>query len=469
MKCESCGYELEEDKLYCPKCGYEIHMVPDFDPEIEEKITGALEGITNHLIESEKKEEKEAQREKKEKQEIKISFISTMIAVIFIIMLAVGLLLSNHMGTMEARVDRARKAASEKNYTKAIENMLKAVEMDNSNMELKYALGEYYLLDGQTSKAIAVFQEIIAADGENEEAYRGLIGIYEKAEDYEAVNQLVLSSHSDKIINTFTKYIANPPEFNYEQGTYDTILRLKLSANTSGKVYYTLDGSEPDERSQVYTNPIVLDDGICTVRAFFINDYGIRSETAVQIYQIHLNKAHEPEISLDSGNYTQPQMITVTVPKGESVYYTIDGSVPTMDSISYNNPIALPMGDSTYCFISYNEDGVASGVVQRQYKFDFQAVLDLPSAVNLLIVGLMQKGIITDINCSVPDRNGRNLYVCSSAISINQRSYYLMVEYYKDLTGVDTRTGNMYCVDAENGALFKAAVDKDGYYSVVSF
>lgn len=37
-----------------------------------------------------------------------------MIAVILIIMLAVGLLLSNHMGTMEARVDRARKAASEK-------------------------------------------------------------------------------------------------------------------------------------------------------------------------------------------------------------------------------------------------------------------------------------------------------------------------------------------------------------------
>ena len=75
MKCESCGYELEEDKLYCPKCGYEIHMVPDFDPEIEEKITGALEGITNHLIESEKKEEKEAQREKKEKQR-KISAIT---------------------------------------------------------------------------------------------------------------------------------------------------------------------------------------------------------------------------------------------------------------------------------------------------------------------------------------------------------------------------------------------------------
>lgn len=469
MKCENCGHELEEGKLYCPNCGYEIHMVPDFEPEIEEKITGALEGITNHLIESEKKEKKEAQREKKEKQEIKVSFISTMIAGVLIVLLAAGLLLSNSMGSLEAKVERAEKAAAEKDYTKAIENMLQAVEMNDSDMELKYTLGEYYLLDGQASNAAAVFQEIIAADGENEEAYRGLIGIYEKDGDYEAVNRLILSSHSDKIINAFTKYIANPPQYNYEQGTYDMILRLKLSANTSGKVYYTLDGSEPDERSQVYTNPIVLEDGIYTVRAFFINDYGIRSETAVQIYQIHLNKAHEPEISLDSGTYTQPQMITVDVPKGESVYYTIDGSVPTMDSISYSNPIALPMGESTYHFISYNEDGVASEVVQRQYQFDFQAVLDLPSAVNLLIVGLMQQGIITDTNCSVPDRNGRNLYVCSSAISINQRSYYLMVEYYEDLTGVNTRTGNMYCVDAENGALFKAAVDEDGHYSVVSF
>ena len=469
MKCESCGYELEEDKLYCPKCGYEIHMVPDFDPEIEEKITGALEGITNHLIESEKKEEKEAQREKKEKQEIKISFISTMIAVILIIMLAVGLLLSNHMGTMEARVDRARKAASEKNYPKAIENMLKAVEMDNSNMELKYALGEYYLLDGQTSKAIAVFQEIIAADGENEEAYRGLIGIYEKAEDYEAVNQLVLSSHSDKIINTFTKYIANPPEFNYEQGTYDTILRLKLSANTSGKVYYTLDGSEPDEKSRVYQNSILLDDGIYTVRAYFVNEFGIRSETAVQIYQIHLSRAHEPEVMPESGEYSQPQMISVTVPEGESVYYTVDGSKPTKDSIPYNNPIAMPIGGSSYQFISYTEDGAASEVVRRDYAFAFQSTLDIQGAMNLLLVGLIDKGIIADTNCSVPDRGGRNLYVCSSAISINQKNYFLMIEYYEDPTGVNTRTGNMYCVDADTGGLYTAALDEDGHYSVVSF
>ena len=44
-----------------------------------------------------------------------------------------------------------------------------------------------------------------------------------------------------------------------------------------------------------------------------------------------------------------------------------------------------------------------------------------------------------------------------------------MVEYYEDMTGIHTRTGNMYCVDAETGALYQAAIDDNGYYSVVSF
>ena len=73
------------------------------------------------------------------------------------------------------------------------------------------------------------------------------------------------------------------------------------------------------------------------------------------------------------------------------------------------------------------------------------------------------------MSCAVPGKGGRNLYVCSSAVSINSRSYYLMVEYYEDMTGIHTRTGNMYCVDAETGALYQAAIDDNGYYSVVSF
>lgn len=472
MKCLNCGCELEEGKLYCPKCGYEVQIVPDFEPEIEETINnamnGALEDIANHLTLDKEKKQREEQLEQEELQHNQIRFYSTLAAVGTILLIFAAMLMYNHSGTVENRLAQAEKAAQKGNYAKAIEYTLRAVEKNSQDMEARNLLGLYYLQNGQQKNAVTAFRDIIDMDAENEEAYRNLIQIYEKEGDYEAINELIRASNSAKITNAFVKYIANAPQFNYEQGTYEEIILLKLTANTKGTIYYTLDGSEPNERSAVYTSPISLEDGIHTVRAFFVNEYGIQSEAAVQIYQIHLPKAHEPEINLNSGDYTTPQMISAAVPKGEQVYYTIDGSNPTKDSIPYNNPIALPFGISTYQFISYNEDGAASEVVRREYTFTFQSAVDMPTAVNLLIVGLMQEGIITDTDCSVAGKGGRNLYVCSSAVSINQRCYYLMVEYYRDPAGVDTRTGKLYCVDAENGSLYTASVGADGSYSVIS-
>lgn len=473
MKCLNCGCELEEGKLYCPKCGYEVQIVPDFEPEIEKTINdamnGASEDIANHLTLDKEKKQREEQLEQEELQHNRIRLYSTAAAIGMLMIVFAGILFYNRIETVENKLMQAEKAALRGNYAKAIEYTLRAVEKNGQDMDARNLLGMYYLQSGQQKNAVTAFRDIIDLDAENEEAYRNLIGIYEKEQDYEAINELIRASNSSKITNAFVKYIANAPQFNYEQGTYEEILLLKLTANTKGTIYYTLDGSEPNERSAVYTSPISLEDGIHTVRAFFVNEYGIQSESAVQIYQIHLPKAHEPEISLKSGDYTAPQMISVSVPKGEQVYYTIDGSVPTKDSIPYNNPIALPFGSSTYQFISYHEDGAASEVVRREYVFTFQSIVDMPTAVNLLIVGLMQEGIITDTDCSVAGKGGRNLYVCSSAVAINQRCYYLMVEYYRDPSGLDTRTGKLYCVDAENGSLYKAAVGADGAYSVVSF
>ncbi len=469
MKCLNCGNEIDEGKLYCSHCGYEIQLVPDFEPEIEEKVSDVLEGITSNLIESEQQEEEQRRQAWEEKKNGKLRFYSAVTAVILIIALAAGFFVADQRNSLEKQLAKAQENAEEKKYDKAIAYMLRAVELDNTDLNIKNMLGAYYVLDGQTEYAIATFESVLDTDRENEDAYRNLIAIYEKEGEYEKINALIRSGGSEKIINTFTKYIANPPQFSHEQGTYDEILSLKLTTNTTGTVYYTLDGSQPDEKSAVYRNSIVLEDGIYTVRAYFVNDYGIQSETAVQIYQIHLDKAHEPEVMPDSGEYTSPQMISVTVPKGEQVYYTVDGSTPTRDSIPYNNPIALPIGGSSYRFISYSEDGAASEVVRRDYAFVFESVLNLESAMNLLVVGLMEKGVIADTDCSVPGKGGRNLYVCSSAISINERNYFLVVEYYEDPTGVNTRTGNMYCVDAETGGLYTAATTDDGHYSVVSF
>jgi hypothetical protein len=63
------------------------------------------------------------------------------------------------------------------------------------------------------------------------------------------------------------------PQFDTAEGTYVEGLKVKIKcpvthAGLPGKVYYTLDGSEPDDGSQEYTGPIVMSEiGNQTIRA----------------------------------------------------------------------------------------------------------------------------------------------------------------------------------------------------------
>ncbi|MGN1146214.1 MAG: zinc-ribbon domain-containing protein, partial [Acetatifactor sp.] len=38
MKCPNCGAKMPENSLYCEHCGEDIHIVPDFEPELELNI-----------------------------------------------------------------------------------------------------------------------------------------------------------------------------------------------------------------------------------------------------------------------------------------------------------------------------------------------------------------------------------------------------------------------------------------------
>ena len=37
MKCPNCGAEMKEGTLYCEHCGEDIHIVPELEPEKENK------------------------------------------------------------------------------------------------------------------------------------------------------------------------------------------------------------------------------------------------------------------------------------------------------------------------------------------------------------------------------------------------------------------------------------------------
>lgn len=49
MNCPKCGAEIEEGSLYCGVCGEDIHIVPDFESEVEQSMQATLEHIAEEL------------------------------------------------------------------------------------------------------------------------------------------------------------------------------------------------------------------------------------------------------------------------------------------------------------------------------------------------------------------------------------------------------------------------------------
>lgn len=55
-------------------------------------------------------------------------------------------------------------------------------------------------------------------------------------------------------------YAVESPEFSHAAGFYDESFNLELIGGTAYRVYYTTDGSDPDENSTLYTKPIAIED-----------------------------------------------------------------------------------------------------------------------------------------------------------------------------------------------------------------
>ena len=122
---------------------------------------------------------------------------------------------------------------------------------------------------------------------------------------------------------------------------YDDDLQLELTSGSGNAIYYTLDGTDPVRRGQLYRDPILLTDGETTVKAAARNSDGIYSRVVEKTYRISYKKPDYPAVSPMQGEFHEPTYVTITAEEGSSVYYTWDGSVPTASSARYTEPLLI--------------------------------------------------------------------------------------------------------------------------------
>ena len=513
-RCPQCNCLIKEGQVYCPECGYDIQMVPEFDAELEkaldETLSKMLEGINFkdmseeefeelsegldenttmdlrrkfemaktrdldrvaeevRILEEKKKKESERERHKKELAESARKWI---FPVIFMLMALLGVFFyerSINADTPEGLMERGRKAEEAGNFEEAAGYYNSALEKDPGSEDAFCALARAWYGMGDNIRAEDYLLSKIA-QSPSQQLYETLIRIYEQEDNYQSISTLLAGCEDEQLREAYSRYIADPPSFDTEDGSYDEPIEVEIHSKEDGLIFYTLDGSEPDANSLQYEGPILIEEGKTVVRAVFVNILGVRSQSVSGIFEVKSPLPDEPEVTPESGTYGRGGYIEAKAGEDCTIYYTDDGSLPDEDSKVYEEPILMKQGDQTYRFMAVDMLGRRSNITSVQYTLALTTVFSENEALNYLLTALMLTGKILDLD-GADGEGGAYTYKCVGMLTQDGFTYYMLEETFKGPeAGESVPTGEYFTVETTLGLLGRAQRGNDGYFKLSGF
>lgn len=314
MKCPNCGNELEEGKLLCEHCGEEVKIVPDFDIELEDKLKESI----NDMLQD---------------------------------MAAEELLLN------DSHQDPENKSAND------VTNDPSAYFPTESSSVRKLRI----LIIALMLVVLAVVIAIFTMHSINEQRYHSFDYQYQKAITCAAENDYL------NAINYMERALAIRPA--------DLEVRLLLAeySEKSGQQEKTvalleeiLDmGTEYPKREMVYDKLLKIYES----EKKYIKMDSLLKQCDIPhiVFRYNQYMALKPEFNKQGGVYNETLSITIKGNALGTVYYTLDRTVPTIDSTVYETPILLESGDYVIKAIFVNAYGIESEAVTQHYVINRSA------------------------------------------------------------------------------------------------
>lgn len=445
MKCANCGAEIKEGRIYCPVCGYERQIVPDYNLFEEDILTHILETNTqgtqnqtapkqhqgnrsgkspdmqrhpetsrkeqvrtvqnrqeaSHALEPKKHSEHSAPREnirrqehstaksnatkvpEKAKKKSRIGLIVGIASVGAVLALGLmfGLMSYNNKHSFTYQYNKGLACEASGDYVEALTYFEKALEINPDNLDIRFEIADVYLSMEKEDKAISVLQKILELDSDNKNAYKKLISIYEEQGDTDAILALYQTAENDAILALFSAYEVEAPEISKKSGTYDENLSISLTSSDDAKIYYTLDGSSPEDYGILYQEPILFDEeGDYEITAVCESENGIYSESVSREYTIHYEIPDSPTAIPSEGTFNgEGQMITIQVPAGCNAYYIWNNPEDTSswgrDEVvsrctMYIEPIPMTPGNNILEVFTVSPKGKISKSIKCNYIYN---------------------------------------------------------------------------------------------------
>lgn len=367
MKCPECGNELSEGKLLCEYCGEEVKYVPDFDIELEHELTQSISSIMEELADGGAAEEHQPEGDTAAdanalfgadydlKDKLSDYFPKKNIDFLKnkkVMAVAITVVIAIAAVVVLLTRNSAVLAEQENSYDYQYEQALNAA-----------ARGEY-------GDAVSYLEKALALDASNTDAdfllsqYYGKNGM--RAEEIDALSRI----------------IEQKPDYPRRGEVYDRLLTIY----EEDKNYEALSAALAD----------------CDVGRIALK------------YSRYA--AYPPKFNKEGGEYEEIISITLEGNTDGTVYYTMDGTTPTKQSLRYKTPILLEPGDYTISAVFVNGYGIMSEAASQSYAIALSTpdspVINLDSGTYnepQLIEVFHEDGtkIYYTMDGSVPDENGK--------------------------------------------------------------
>lgn len=210
--------------------------------------------------------------------------------------LAFGYTMYTHSlaNSREALLDSSKDMADQGSYAEAARLIDRALTLPSDGIRTDEMLylkkAEYLQKAGDYSQALSIAMRVMknTHEGQQEfdDAWERIVSICSEQGEYGKLCTLLEGCEVESIRSRYYNYLVYDPVFRDPPGIYKGDFTLVIESQGVGTVFYTLDGTEPTDKSYLYTDGILMRPGIYTVKAFFLNRYGLRSSTVTGTYQI---------------------------------------------------------------------------------------------------------------------------------------------------------------------------------------
>lgn len=167
-------------------------------------------------------------------------------------------------------------------YLKAIVSYQKALELEENHPEAlsgsaeAYASLQYYAEEEKTRELLS------QAEPDNLDNWIGMVmvkmNLNQLAQAKQLVEELMEKYENEELALLYHQMDVKEPVFNLKEGEYDTYQLLELQEiPDNATVYYTTDGSDPDEYSTIYEDGIILSYPENMIKAVAVSYLGYQS------------------------------------------------------------------------------------------------------------------------------------------------------------------------------------------------